>query len=152
MGIAGHVEKPYINIEERTCPVEAVRPITPTSDPVEVLDLGAGTGLELSGLLAKAPKAKVTAIDLSAEMLDRLQGKYEERSEQLKLVRDSYLNVPLGETVFDYAISVMSMHHLLSEVEVDMYRRILRALKPGGAYLEGDYVVSEDEAQRCLAE
>ncbi len=130
----------------------AVQPIKATQHPVDVLDLGAGTGLELDSLFTKAPNARVTVIDLSTGMLNRLQEKYRERSDQLTLVQGSYLDQPLGDATFDYAISVMTMHHLLIEAKLDLYRKILRTLRPGGVYVEGDYVVSEDKAQRYLEE
>lgn len=129
-----------------------VQPVKPTRHPVQVLDLGAGTGLELTGVFAKAPNARVTAVDLSAEMLTRLRQKYTERSGQITLVQGSYLDLPLGDAVYDYAISVMTMHHLLPEVKVGLYRKICRALRPGGVYVEGDYVVSEEKASQFLTE
>jgi tRNA (cmo5U34)-methyltransferase len=36
----------------------------------------------------------------------------------------------------------MTMHHLLPKRKRELYSKILRALKPGGLYIEGDYVVS----------
>jgi tRNA (cmo5U34)-methyltransferase len=69
----------------------------------------------------------------------------------LTLIQDSYLKVPLGQDVYDYALSVMSLHHLLPEAKRRLYARIRRALRPGGRYIEGDYVVSQAEAVRLLA-
>jgi len=44
-------------------------PFEKTDRLIEVLDVGAGTGIELEFIFAKAPNAKITAVDLSEEML-----------------------------------------------------------------------------------
>lgn len=121
-----------------------------TGGKVEVLDLGCGTGLELAGVFRRAPRAQVTGIDLSQRMLDILRRSYAERANQIRLIQGSYLTVPLPEGRFDCAISVQTMHHLLPEPKVELYRRICRALRPGGRYVEGDYVVSPEEDESLL--
>lgn len=40
----------------------------------------------------------------------------------------------------------MTMHHLLEEKKLAVYRNIYCALKPGGKYIEGDYIVSQEPA------
>jgi ubiquinone/menaquinone biosynthesis C-methylase UbiE len=52
-------------------------PFHETDEPIEILDLGAGTGIELEFIFAKAPNARVTAVDLSEAMLNKLIKKYE---------------------------------------------------------------------------
>ena len=47
--------------------------LLPADPGASVLDLGCGTGLELEKLFALNPSARVTGIDLSAEMLDALK-------------------------------------------------------------------------------
>lgn len=111
-----------------------------------VLDLGCGTGLELHYLFGRMPHAQVTGIDLSGVMLDRLRETYRDRMGQIALVQDNYAGHPLGEACYDCAVSVQSLHHFLPEAKLTIYRRIASALRPGGAYLEGDFVVDEPEA------
>lgn len=126
-------------------------PLAKTDAPIRVLDLGCGTGLELEGIWAKAPRARVTGVDLSAEMLARLRDRWPARAPQLELVKGSYLELPLGERVFDCAVSAMTLHHLLPTEKVDLYARIRESLVPGGRYVEGDYVVEPAEEARRLA-
>jgi ubiquinone/menaquinone biosynthesis C-methylase UbiE len=57
--------------------------ITPTSQPVSILDIGCGTGLELSGILAQAPQAQLTCNDLSLGMLEKLKPKYHAHADQI---------------------------------------------------------------------
>ncbi|NPV80536.1 MAG: class I SAM-dependent methyltransferase [Firmicutes bacterium] len=127
-------------------------PMTPTSERISILDLGCGTGLELEDIFARIPNARVTCIDLSANMLDRLKAKYLGRSHQLTIIHGSYLTTHFSEGKFDYAVSVQAMHHFVKDIKRGLYERIKNALKPGGKYIEGDYVVSPEEEERYLAE
>lgn len=125
-------------------------PIPTTERPVRILDIGCGTGLELAEILRRAPHARITAVDLSAGMLDRLREKYAPYLEQIELIQDSYLTVPLPAATYDYAVAVMTLHHLLPEPKQALYERIRRALKPGGQYVEGDWVVAPEKEQALL--
>ncbi|MBF8436342.1 methyltransferase domain-containing protein [Halanaerobiaceae bacterium Z-7014] len=127
-------------------------PILKTESPIKLLDLGCGTGLELEYIFAKAPNADVTGIDLSQEMLDQLISKYIDKSDQIEVIRGSYLDVELLSDEYDYIISVMSLHHFLPDIKLNLYKKIWRALKPGGFYIEGDYIVSKIKEVELLAD
>lgn len=58
-----------------------------------ILDLGCGTGLELSYYYALAPEARVTGIDLAPGMLQALQEKFPDKA--LTLIQGSYFDVSL---------------------------------------------------------
>lgn len=126
-------------------------PILATQESIAVLDLGCGTGNELESIFAKAPNAQITGIDLSEQMLHKLAEKYSSYRAQLTLHCDSYLTADLGQAAYDYVVSVQTMHHFLPEVKTGLYQKIQRALKPDGQYIEGDYVVSAEEAEALLA-
>ena len=128
-----------------------VDPVEPTTEPIRVLDLGVGTGLELAGIWKRAPRAQITGIDVSQKMLAYLEQKYPQEEERLVLVQADYLVHPLSDG-WDYIISVMSLHHLTPASKREFYGKIQRALKPQGRYIEGDYVVSLAEERRLLAE
>lgn len=127
-------------------------PFEKTDGPVEILDLGAGTGIELEFIFAKAPNARITAVDLSGEMLNNLIKKYEAFSSQIKTVADSYLSLELTPYSFDYIVSVMSFHHLLPDKKIALYKKLRKALTPAGRFIEGDYIVSLEEEERLLKE
>jgi tRNA (cmo5U34)-methyltransferase len=120
-------------------------PIPQTDEVLHILDLGCGTGLELEAILSRAPNAAITGIDVSAQMLHKLKETYADRSEQLTLIRASYLDVPLGVDLYDYVVAVMTLHHLLPTRKVSLYKRIREALTLEGGYIEGDWVVSARE-------
>ena len=127
--------------------------IPATGEPLSILDLGCGTGLELDFIFARAPNARVTAVDLSSEMLAKLKAKLEHYryGPQVEIVQGSYLTMPFPARGFDYAVSVQTMHHFTPDVKLGLYTRIAHALKAGGRYIEGDYVVSPGDERSLLA-
>lgn len=132
---------------------QAVAPVEATGRPVSVLDLGCGTGLELRWLFRRAPNARVTCVDVSAGMLDTLRSNYRDRLGQLTVVQASYLDWQYPAEAFDYALSVQTMHHFTEPVKVGIYKNIYNALKPGGMYVEADFMVDdvrmEQYRRRC---
>jgi len=125
-------------------------PIAETREPVSLLVPGCGTGIELEFIFKRAPNAVVTCVDLSANMLEQLKKKYESRSGQLEVVQASYLTLQLEPSAYDYVVAVMTFHHLLHDTKRQLYRRIHGALKPGGKYIEGDYVVPIERERELL--
>jgi tRNA (cmo5U34)-methyltransferase len=125
-------------------------PITETRNVVNILDLGCGTGNELRRIFQKAPNARVKAIDLSNQMLKKLMIKYKPYLGQMEIVRGSYLTIPFEEAHYDYVVSVYTMHHFTADTKRKLYTKILRSLKPGGKYIEGDCVVSPEKEQQLL--
>ena len=121
-----------------------------SGESLNILDLGCGTGLEIRYLFQRMPHARITGIDLAEEMLNQLRRTYRDRMDQITLIRDSYMTHPLGEARYDYAVSVQSLHHFLPKEKTAIYRNIYNALKKGGVYVEGDFVVDEAEAQEYL--
>jgi tRNA (cmo5U34)-methyltransferase len=127
-------------------------PIAETDERIQILDLGSGTGLELKGFLKKAPHAQITCIDVSERMLEILRTKYRRYSKQITVIRDSFKEIPFGYDKYDYAVSVMSLHHYLHDEKRDIYKKVKTSLRNEGKYIEGDYIVSEEEEQRFLRE
>ena len=118
----------------------------PTAENCCILDLGCGTGLELQEYYKLNSSAKVTGIDLSQGMLTELQRKFVGKN--ITLILDSYFDVPLGENVFDAAVSVESLHHFTKEEKVTLYTKLHRALKDGGYFVLTDYFSLSDEEER----
>lgn len=123
-------------------------PITATQQEIEILDLGAGTGLELAAILKKAPKAHITCIDLSKKMLEELKRKYPNNN--IIPIIGSYLSYDFKNNYYDYAVSVMTLHHFLPETKTGIYRKIVGALRNGSVYIEGDYIVPPKEEKNSI--
>jgi tRNA (cmo5U34)-methyltransferase len=127
-------------------------PIDTTQDVIEILDLGCGTGLEIEGILKKAPNARITCIDMSEGMLELLKEKYKENMDQINIIIGSYVDLPYGEKKYDYVVSVMTMRHWKYNEKKEIYQKIRCALKDGGRYIEGDYYVTLEEEKEFLDE
>lgn len=106
-----------------------------------LLDLGCGTGLELEEIFRRVPEAAVTGIDLAPQMLRKLRQKYP--GQRLTLLCQDYFQTDLGRDAYDCAVSFQTMHHYSHAAKLSLYRKVCRALRPGGIYLECDYMVEK---------
>lgn len=116
----------------------------PQRPEAEILDLGCGTGLELSYYFPLNPTAHVTGIDLAEGMLSALEKKFSDKA--LRLIRGSYFDVPFERGRYDAAVSVESLHHFTREEKIPLYRKVYEALEENGFFILTDYfALSEEE-------
>ena len=120
--------------------------LLPAAAGSRVLDLGCGTGLELEEYFARNPGAAVTGIDLSEAMLHVLKAKFPEKN--LTLVRASYFDVPLGNKLYDAAVSVESLHHFPAEMKASLYEKLHLALAEKGCFVLTDYFAESEEMEK----
>ena len=126
---------------------ETVRAL-PLAPGMWLLDLGCGTGLELDALYRLCPDARVTGVDLSSGMLDALRKKHSGKG--IHLIQGDYFSIPFSGP-FDAAVAVETMHHFEADAKRRLYRKIAEALRPGGVYVETDFVAADDAfEQSCL--
>jgi tRNA (cmo5U34)-methyltransferase len=114
-------------------------------DATEILDLGCGTGLELEEIFKTKPFIKVTGIDLTQAMLDKLKQKHPYKN--LSLIKASYFDYDFGTCKYDVVISFETMHHFSHEDKLKLYSKVNAALKTGGQYIECDYMVESQEEE-----
>ena len=114
-------------------------PIEQTDEPLRILDLGCGTGLELEALLQRAPNAAITGVDLAEDMLDQLRARYAAHMDQITLVVDSYLTMPLGTQAYDYVLSTLSMHHVLHDTQARAVQENPRRAETGRQIHRGGF-------------
>ena len=110
-----------------------------------LLDLGCGTGLELEEIFKIHPDVAVTGVDLTKAMLERLQEKYPNKD--LTLIHASYFDYDFGTSRYDAVVSFQTMHHFSHAMKIKLYARIYEAMKPGGKYIECDYMVDTQEEE-----
>ena len=113
----------------------------PLSPQSEVVDIAAGTGL--FGRAVAAGVARVTAVDITPEMIE--QGR--QRAQQ-----DGILNMewqqgeaealPFADERFDFAITRYSIHHFVDPAAV--LKEMGRVCRPGGLVVAVDMVSDED--------
>ncbi len=144
--VDGYDEHMMSNVEKAADFYAYTASLLPKTAGSNVLDLGCGTGLELEEYFGFNPQAKVTGIDLSEAMLNALKAKFPEKD--LTLVQASYFDVPLGEHVYDAAVSVESLHHFKDEMKESLYRKLRTALKTGGTFVLTDCFAESDELEK----
>ncbi|MBQ3229223.1 MAG: class I SAM-dependent methyltransferase [Clostridia bacterium] len=120
--------------------------LLPTAKGSRVLDLGCGTGLELEKYFPLCPSARVTGIDLSEAMLNALKKKFTDKD--ITLIVGSYFDVPLGENVFDAAVSVESLHHFTKDEKIPLYKKLHTALRANGYLILTDYFAATDDEEQ----
>ena len=117
----------------------------PSQPRANILDLGCGTGLELDYYFQINPSAAVTGVDLAPGMLMVLREKFLDKD--ISLIEGSYFDIPFPENYFDAAVSVESLHHFTNREKTPLYRKVYRALKPGGYFILTDYFAPSDEEE-----
>ncbi len=109
-----------------------------------ILDLGAGTGLELIPLFDRFPEARVTAVDISESMLGVLKSR--PFADRVTCITGDFFNTDFNNT-YDAVISSAALHHFDPDNKRTLYARIFAALRPGGVYVNSDrfYESLEDQ-------
>ena len=113
-------------------------------DAKKVLDLGAGTGLELFHLFEIHPNVSVTVIDITENMLEKL--KTRSFSNKVTTICGDFFEVDFGEN-YDAVISTSALHHFKYEEKEILYRKIYECLKEGGQFLNSDLIALTEEEQ-----
>jgi tRNA (cmo5U34)-methyltransferase len=107
----------------------------------DMLELGIGTGETARLMLGAYPDAHLTAIDSSPQMLERARSVLPDADLRLARLED-----PLPEGPFDLVYSALVVHHLDGAGKRDLFDRVARVVRPGGAFVLADLVVPEDSA------
>lgn len=104
-----------------------------------VLDVGAGSGYFSLAIAKKLTSGKVVCLDLSEEMLRRLDRKAEQEGVQgsIHIVRDEAYSSGLDEASVDLAVS-NGVFHELARPEAAL-AEMLRVLQPGGWVMITDF-------------
>ena len=101
-----------------------------------ILDLGSGTGVTATRVLALHPRAQLVGVDASSEMLEVAR-----RAVPLATFHEARLEDRLPPGPFDAVVSAFAVHHLASDAKSDLFERVHAALRPGGRFVLCDVVV-----------
>ena len=121
-------------------------------DAIRILDLGAGTGLELIHLFEVQPNAQVTVIDISEKMLEKL--KTRSFSNQVTTICGDFFEVDFGKG-YDAVISTSALHHFKKDEKLRLYKKVLECLKENGQFINCDRIAvtkEEEDEQLYLLE
>jgi len=102
------------------------------------LDLGCGSGLVDSALLARIPALSIVGVDASDSMLALARERLAVYGERVRLVVGDLRDldaVRLPDVRYGVAIATQSLHHLSVEGMQAAYRFVRKTLRPGGWFL-----------------
>lgn len=115
-------------------------------DDIEnIIDLGAGTGLQLIKLYKVFPNVKTTAIDISDGMLKKLEERH--ISNNIIIINQSFFEYEFGKDI-DAVISTQALHHFDSSDKRTLYRKVYECLREHGVFVIEDYFAIDDDAER----
>jgi tRNA (cmo5U34)-methyltransferase len=110
--------------------------------PINVIDLGCGTGTVAQSVLDASPNAHVTCLDLAENMIAPAQAKLARYPAVRFVVAD--FTAFGGE--YDVVVSSLALHHLATdEHKRRFYHQIYGSLSPGGAFYNGDVVLASSD-------
>ena len=111
-----------------------------TASPLKALDLGCGTGVLSHVLLRAFPKASLVSLDLSANMIETAKRTLAAYRDRVTARQADFGKDEIGSG-YDLVVSGLAIHHLDDPGKQDLYRRIFRALKPGGMFINREIVL-----------
>lgn len=108
------------------------------TDALNIVELGAGSGLFSTMLRAAFPAAHLTLVDFSEKMLALARGRLGSDARITFSLAD-YTMEPLPANC-DAVVTSLSIHHLEDERKRALLQPILQALKPGGLFVNADHI------------
>ena len=114
-------------------------------DTKNIIDLGAGTGLQLIKVYKEFPEIKTTAIDVSDEMLKKLAER--NISDNITIINESFFDYEFGLNI-DAVISTQALHHFDSNDKLTLFKKVYNCLKNGGVFINEDYFAVDEETEK----
>ena len=110
----------------------------------KILDLGAGTGLELIHVFELFPSAEVTVIDITENMLEEL--KKRSFADHVTTICGDFFEVEFGDN-YDAVISTSALHHFKLEEKIKLYKKVYDCLKENGQFINCDKIALSQEIE-----
>ena len=114
-------------------------------DAKNIIDLGAGTGLQLIKVYKEFPDVKTIAIDISDEMLKKLEERH--ISNNITIVNKSFFDYDFGSNI-DAVISTQALHHFEPNDKLVLFKKVYESLRVGGVFVNEDYFAEDDESEK----
>ena len=107
--------------------------------PIDVLDLGAGTGLFSKHIFDKFPNAHFVLYDLADKLLEVAKERFDKQKDRFKYAIGDYRNLKT-DTDFDLVISSLSIHHLTDIEKQSLFENIYKVLRNPGIFINVDQI------------
>ncbi len=132
------MKKALPNYEDIYKTAQELIPFAPTA-PIDVLDLGAGTGLFSKHVWEKYPQARFLLYDLADKMLDVAKERFSSSPQQFEFVIGDYRTLQVPHQ-FDLVVSSLSIHHLTDDEKRKLFRDIYSVLREPGVFINIDQI------------
>ena len=109
--------------------------------PQQVVDLGAGTGLLTYYWYQRCPNSTYVLVDIADDMLNVARKRFDS-IDNISYQVENYI-YQLPNTIFDAAISALSIHHLEDSDKIQLFSRIYDRLPNGGLFVNYDQFCAE---------
>ena len=116
---------------------------------IEVLDLGAGTGLFSEHIIRKYPLAEFVLYDLAPKMLKIARERFQQYPKQFEIVVTDYRDFQSTRR-YDLVISSLSIHHLIDREKKNLFGQVYRSLKNGGVFINVDQIKGPKQGMQDL--
>jgi ubiquinone/menaquinone biosynthesis C-methylase UbiE len=136
-------------VEKKT---QSILDLTGATPSTRIFEVGIGTGRISAPLIARG--LNVTGLDLSREMMGKLQGKFVGQvdtrsvSNMLRLVQGDASALPFPDSTFDVELAV-HVFHLIAQWR-QAIRELKRVLRPGGTLLSNGHLRDPNSANVIL--
>ena len=122
------------------------------SEPIRVMDLGAGTGLLGAMVAERFPRPRVTLVDLSVDMLRVARRRFAGDSGRFEFRTMDYARTPLPgrSRGYDLVVSALSIHHLTHGDKKELFEKGYDSLAEGGYFVNADQVQGETPEEETL--
>lgn len=123
--------------------------------PIAAYEIGCGTGITSLAILSARPDLHLTAIDSEPVMLEqaRLHLAHWLANDRLKLEEIDALSglQSLPSDSLDLVASGYAIHNFLVPYRCEVLREIVRVLRPGGLFVNGDRYALDDSQEHTRA-
>jgi ubiquinone/menaquinone biosynthesis C-methylase UbiE len=117
--------------------------------PLQVLDLGTGTGVPAQRVFQDFPRANIICVDKSAEMMEIGRAKLAEYGDRVRFIQadleDPAWNNGLPQK-FDAIVSALAFNLLTDKAKQRLFVQCYEMLKPHGCLVFSDRLRAADEA------
>lgn len=119
------------------------------NNEIRILDIGSGPASLSLRILKKYPKAIITCLDGSEEMLAAGKKMLDNYSTQkITFIKSNFAKKRLSKLFidkFDFVVSTFAIHHLSHKDKRRLFKEIFEILKDNGGFIIGDIVRSKSQ-------
>ena len=138
--------------DEMTAALVAAAPFAP-DEPIKILELGSGEGLLAAALLARFPRASLTALDGSESMRRETTTGLTEFGARARVAAFELPTLDWWDRMFgvDLIVSSLALHHLNDAKKQYFYKAAAERMSPRGALLIADLIEPQHPSTRNAA-